>query len=465
MMVYHIPTVFLIIGLLYIVLPIVIWLVLAKQDHRTVRWWCIGGGILGLGMVLLGLRSSLPAWVSYPIANTLAWTGLTLQAWALRRVLDKSWNPVWVALSIIAWLCVFEYFRLVLQDAHLRFIWSTMFIMGALAYIGHLAWRISTLYELRNGRWLSAIYAVAAFTLLLRILRVFLVLTEPEVVVADIDSLLTVFSGLLISVLGSFAFVGVFVERATKREAYAIEQRVRETESARLGAQIAQLERQRALGTMSASFAHELSQPLTAILMDVETIKNRLAAKDGNDEDVLESVADIESSTHRTVKLVERIRDFIQPSQNAYEVIDIRTLLKDVAHLLKHEIRKQHIEFEYDLDADAPQILGDRLEISQIVLNVYRNAIQAMAHSEQKKIFVTLEAMEKRLVLHIRDTGPGVLDALKDKVGQPFVTSKTDGLGVGLSISRAIAEKHGGSLTITNVRGGGAVVELNLPVQ
>jgi signal transduction histidine kinase len=465
MMVYHIPTVFLIIGLLYIVLPIVIWLVLAKQDNRTVRWWCIGGGILGLGMVLVGLRSSLPAWVSYPIANTLAWTGLTLQAWALRRVLDESWNPVWVALSIIAWLCVFEYFRLVLQDSHLRFTWSTMFIMGALAYIGHLAWRISTLYGLRNGRWLSAIYAVAAFTLLLRILRVFLGLTEPEVVVADIDSLLTVFSGLLISVLGSFAFVGVFVERATKREAYAIEQRVRETESGRLGAQIAQLERQRVLGTMSASFAHELSQPLTAILMDVETIKNRLAAKDGNGEDVLESVADIESSTYRTVKLVERIRDFIQPSQNAYEAIDIQTLLKDVAHLLKHEIRKQHIEFEYDLDADAPKILGDRLEISQIVLNVYRNAMQAMAHSEPKKIFVTLESMGARVVLHIRDTGPGVLEALKDKVGQPFVTSKKDGLGVGLSISRAIAEKHGGSLTITNVRGGGAVVELNLPAQ
>jgi C4-dicarboxylate-specific signal transduction histidine kinase len=395
----------------------------------------------------------------------LAWTGLTLQAWALRRVLDESWNPVWVALSIIAWLCVFEYFRLVLQDSHLRFTWSTMFFVGSLSYIAHLAWRISTLYELRNGRWLSAIYAVAAFTLLLRILRVSLGLTETEVVVAGIDSLLTVFSGLLISVLGSFAFVGVFVERATKREAYAIEQRVRETESARLGAQIAQLERQRVLGTMSASFAHELSQPLTAILMDVETIKNRLVAKDGNGEDVLESVADIESSTYRTVKLVERIRDFIQPSQNAYEAIDIQTLLKDVAHLLKHEIRKQHIEFEYDLDADAPKIFGDRLEISQIVLNVYRNAMQAMAHSEPKKIFVTLESMGARVVLHIRDTGPGVLEALKDKVGQPFVTSKKDGLGVGLSISRAIAEKHGGSLTITNVRGGGAVVELNLPAQ
>jgi len=99
------------------------------------------------------------------------------------------------------------------------------------------------------------------------------------------------------------------------------------------------------------------------------------------------------------------------------------------------------------------------------VLNVYRNAMQAMAHSEPKKIFVTLESMGARVVLHIRDTGPGVLEALKDKVGQPFVTSKKDGLGVGLSISRAIAEKHGGSLTITNVRGGGAVVELNLPAQ
>ena len=112
---------------------------------------------------------------------------------------------------------------------------------------------------------------------------------------------------------------------------------------------------------------------------------------------------------------------------------------------------------------DRCLVFGDRVQLSQIVLNVYRNAIQAMCNGTTKTIYVSLEELGDRVVLRVRDSGPGIAESLKDLVGQPFVTSKEDGLGVGLSISKTIAQMHGGSLHISNAKHGGAIVELNLP--
>jgi C4-dicarboxylate-specific signal transduction histidine kinase len=289
-------------------------------------------------------------------------------------------------------------------------------------------------------------------------------LVDPDAVAQGLDSFLTILGGLHISILGSFAFIGMYLELARQREMKATAERARQEEGARLSGQIAQLERQRTLGMMSASFAHELSQPLTAILMDAQAMKTSLASKDFKTDEILESIKDIEHSTHRTVKLVERIRNFIRPAQFDYVSVDLKTLLNDVAQLLAYEIRTQHILFEFDVEDDECLVFGDHVQLSQIVLNVYRNAMQAMVNSADKKIHVSLEHNGERVVLRVRDSGPGIAEDFKNSVGQPFVTSKEDGLGVGLSISSTIAEMHGGSLHIANAVNGGAIVELNLPV-
>jgi C4-dicarboxylate-specific signal transduction histidine kinase len=121
------------------------------------------------------------------------------------------------------------------------------------------------------------------------------------------------------------------------------------------------------------------------------------------------------------------------------------------------------VSFEWDLDTANCSVHGDKVQLSQIVLNVYRNAVQAMAESEVRKIHVSLVREGQRVVMRVHDSGPGLADDMKDKVGQPFITTKTEGLGVGLSISKTIADMHRGSLTIANAVGGGALVELNLP--
>jgi signal transduction histidine kinase len=460
---YHTPTAFFIIGLLYIFLPFVVWLALRHQASKTIWLWCSGGGIFAVGMLLIAARDSVPLWLTYTLANTLAWVGMLMQATALRHALQKKWELKRSVFIVVAWVVVFEYFRLVLESAPLRFAWAVAMYVVAFFYIAYWAREISLKYELGNARWLSLVYVLAGLILLVRMIRVVSGMAHPDVITQGLDSTLTVIIGLLISVVGSFTFLSMFLELAAKREVTNAENRARQEEMARLGEQIAQLERQRTLGAMSYSFAHELSQPLTAILMDIQAIKTSLQSPEKNLKEIADSAAEVEKSAARTVELIDRIRNFIRPARGKHELVDMKILVCDVQSLLSHDIRQHHVKFEWDFDEADCLVHGDKIQLSQIVLNVYRNALQAMTEQSAPTIYVTLEKLEKRLILRVRDSGPGLDEAMKDQLGHPFVTTKADGLGVGLSISNTIAEMHGGSLRITNAMGGGALVELNLP--
>lgn len=459
----HIPTVYLFLSFIYLLMPIAIWIALNKQRSKAVIWWCVGSELFAIGLLFVGLRPVIPTWMSYTVANGLTWFAALMQVVGLRLFLRQKTPAKAMVLLVVMWLLVFEYFRLGLQSSHLRFGWALIFFTGVFAYIASLARQISINYELRNAQVLAWIYTGGAAVLCIRIVRIAFGYTEPDATAQGVDSFLVVFSGVLVSVLGSFAFVGMFIERSAKREMVATAERVRQEESVRLGRQIAQLERQSTLGAMSYSFAHELSQPLTAILMDTHAIKTSLQKDALNIEEIVGSVVEVESSANRTVQLVERIRNFIRPTQGQYELVDMKMLVRDVQLLLSHDIKTWAVRFEWDFDAADCLVMGDKVQLSQIVLNVYRNAIQAMSNEKVRKINVTLDRDEKRVVLRVHDSGPGLNESLRDQVGHPFVTTKDDGLGVGLSISKTIAEMHSGSLTITNAVGGGAVVELNLP--
>ena len=459
----HIPTVYLFLSFIYLLMPIAIWIALSNHKSRPMMWWCVGGELFAIGLLLVGLRPALPPWMSYSLANSLSWLAVCMQVTALLLALRQRPPLSMMAIAVLVWLVVFEYFRQGLENANFRFGWALMFYTLAFAYIAHLSARISVMHGLKNARTLAVIYGVGALFVCIRMVRIAFGYTEPDAVAQGVDSFLLVLSSVLVSVLGSFAFVGLFLEQAVNREVLATEERVRQEEIARLGEQIAQLERQRTLGVMSYSFAHELSQPLTAILMDTHAIKTSLATHQPDVNAINESVEEVERSAKRTVQLVERIRSFVRPTQGDYEDVDMKVLVHDVQHLLAHDIRAHNVQFEWNFGDHACWVHGDKIQLSQIVLNVYRNAIQALVETDVRKISVSLEREDQRVVLHVHDNGTGLDDSVKDVVGQPFVTTKRDGLGVGLSISKTIAEMHRGSLTITNAVGGGALVELNLP--
>jgi signal transduction histidine kinase len=463
-MVVHVPTIYLFVGALYLLLPATVWLVLSGQRSSAPMYWCVGGGLLGVGLVLYGLRNVVPGWATYSLGNYSVWAGGLLLICAVSDMLSYRVSLRRCAALWVVFALVFEFIRLVLESPELRFLWTGTLIASMLCVLGYLSSKLGRIEGVRSARWLSLTYWIAVGLIMVRVYRVVFMDATPEAIGGELDSALIVSAGLVTALFGNFSFVAVFLERASHRLLQVSQAQARQQEADRLGEQIAQLERQRTLGAMSASFAHELSQPLTAILIDAQSVK--LALREGaiNMAQAQRSIDEIESSAARVVALINRIRNFIRPSPVSREPVDMKELTQEVLELLTHDIRREGVAFDFEFEAGSWVIMGDRVQLSQILLNVYRNAIQAMTLSRYKKIRVVGELTTDQVVIRIQDTGPGLSDDVKGKVGTPFITSKLDGLGVGFSISKVIAENHGGHLSISNAQGGGAVVELSLPI-
>jgi signal transduction histidine kinase len=247
-----------------------------------------------------------------------------------------------------------------------------------------------------------------------------------------------------------------------RRELKATAERARDDESRRLGEQIAQLDRQRSLGELSASLGHELNQPLTA----AQVAKRGLQSGRFDTSQHTEFLDKIVHNTKQANQIIERIRGFIRPSALRSEMIDLNTLVREVAELIADEAQRCKVRFTFTVNAHQVLVAGDPIQLSQIVLNVFRNAIEAMTQMTLREIQVSCSNSDDRTILRIRDTGLGFRPDELDQVGTPFFTTKPKGLGMGLSISRSIAEQHGGTLSITNAvikDGGGAIIELHLP--
>jgi C4-dicarboxylate-specific signal transduction histidine kinase len=283
------------------------------------------------------------------------------------------------------------------------------------------------------------------------------------VLIEGISTKLIAITVLLSSVVGHFGYVGLKLDRSMRRELKAAADKARDEENRRLGEQIAQLDRQRSLGEMSASLGHELNQPLTAILTNAQVAKRGLQAGRFQVEQFTEFLDKIIQNTQRASQIIERIRGFIRPTATRSEPVDLTLIVREVAELIAAEARSHKVALVFADQASPLLVAGDPIQISQIVLNVLRNAIEALQQVAHREIHIVCLRADGQVVLRIRDSGPGLAPEVLAQVGSPFFTTKSSGLGMGISISRSIAVQHGGTLSITNAEGGGAVVELKLP--
>jgi C4-dicarboxylate-specific signal transduction histidine kinase len=271
------------------------------------------------------------------------------------------------------------------------------------------------------------------------------------------------FSMILSAVVGHVGYIGLALDRSLAHEIEAATALARGEVSRRLGGKIAHLDRQRLLGTMSASLGHELTQPLSAILLNAQVARRGLQAGNFDVKQAAEFLGMIISSVHRASEIIERIRGFIVPSVRQAEVVDLQLAVREVVALVAEDARSRHVSFFLFLGSQPTRVMGDAVQFSQVILNVVRNAMEALAEVTQREIHVSLVCQEGRAMLRIRDTGPGLAQQVLSQVGQPFFTTKAAGLGMGLSISCSILEQFSGTLALKNAQGGGTLVEIQWP--
>ena len=219
-----------------------------------------------------------------------------------------------------------------------------------------------------------------------------------------------------------------------------------------------------AMGTMASTLAHELNQPLTAVANYLETTRDLLVAPDAETlELVRDALGDAAQESFRAGHIVRRLRDFVARGEVEKRVEDLPRMIEEASALALVGARERGVRSVFHLDPIATPVLVDRVQIQQVLVNLIRNAIEAMADSTIRDLTVTTTVVPSGLIrVSVTDTGPGIAEEIAPQLFQAFVSSKTDGMGLGLSICRTIIEAHGGRIWTESKPSQGAAFHFTL---
>ncbi|MBB1126770.1 ATP-binding protein [Thiospirillum jenense] len=301
---------------------------------------------------------------------------------------------------------------------------------------------------------------------LIYLIRIFTAMTgysEANILGKSFDAIAFPIASILSAVFGNIGYLGVALDRSLQITRIAAATEARQIENQRLSGQIAHLDRQRSLCLLSTSLGHELNQPLTAILTHAQTVRRRLQRGDADMNAVFADLDRIAHNTQRASDIIARIRGFIRPVATHQAPVDVHQLINEVADLVAAAARTQQVRLHLPVCTQLVYVSGDAVQLSQVVLNILQNAMDAVTHSTQRDIFIKLIENDTEISLRIQDTGIGLTPEVFNQVGQPFFTTKATGLGMGFAIAQTITEQHGGQLTLTNAMPQGALAELTLP--
>ena len=258
---------------------------------------------------------------------------------------------------------------------------------------------------------------------------------------------------------GDLVYFTGFIRDLTERE-----QSAAQLDQAR--GELARLARLNELGEMASTLAHELNQPLSAIANYVQGSRRMLERIEGD------SVAPLKGALEETAKqalragdIIRHLREFVTRGDTDKAHEDVKHLVEEAGALALVGSRERGIKTLFDFAPESGLVVADRIQIQQVLINLMRNAQEAMRDSERRELVIrTQPAPGGRMLVEVEDTGPGIAEDIAPQLFQPFVTSKSSGMGIGLSISKRIIEAHGGTLSVRRNAAGGATFSFTLPL-
>jgi two-component system sensor kinase FixL len=221
------------------------------------------------------------------------------------------------------------------------------------------------------------------------------------------------------------------------------------------------------MGELLSAVTHELNQPITASLVNVQTMQRLLEHEDASHAELAAIAHDIYEANQRAAGLIGRIRVQIRKEPFDVQPLDLNLLVTEAVQILQPSATSDGIQIIMSLAPGLPRVAGDRVQLRQVTMNLILNALQAMRthRGAHPVVQVVTSARDGSVSLVVEDTGPGVREEVLPRLFEPYFTTKEDGLGLGLSISRSIVESHGGRMVAENRPQGGARLSVSLPAQ
>ncbi|MEF2073610.1 PAS domain S-box protein [Consotaella aegiceratis] len=233
-----------------------------------------------------------------------------------------------------------------------------------------------------------------------------------------------------------------------------------------LQSELVHISRLTAMGEMASALAHELNQPLSAIANYLKGSQRLLEKGDlaANGDRLKTALSLAGEQAMRAGEIIRRLRDFVSRGETEKKVESVTKLLEESSALALVGAKERGIRVNFEISPESDLVLANRVQVQQVLLNLIRNAIDAMEDSERRELMISAEPTEGHSVLvSVSDTGPGIARHVAEQLFQPFVTSKKNGMGVGLSICRTIIEAHGGQIWPEARPGGGTIFRFTIP--
>jgi PAS domain S-box-containing protein len=245
------------------------------------------------------------------------------------------------------------------------------------------------------------------------------------------------------------------------------ERRLNERRAAKQRDEIAHLSRVAMLGELSGSLAHELNQPLAAILSNAQAAQRLLARDPPQIQTVTAILADIVTSDRRAGAVIERLRSMLRKEDVKHALLDLNHIAEESLRLMRSDLLNRRVSVDTSFSQNLPLVSGDRVQLQQVMLNLLINGCDAVAgRGREARLLVSSRLTERGLVaIAIADNGEGIAPQDIERIFEPFVTTKSNGIGLGLAICRSIIEAHGGRLWASNNAPRGATMEFELPAE
>ena len=258
------------------------------------------------------------------------------------------------------------------------------------------------------------------------------------------------------------AFNAMLAELAAAREREAADQ----ARNAAMQAELARVARLTTMGEMAASIAHEINQPLAAVVNNANAGLRWLNREPPNTEEVRSALMRIVNDGERGGGIIESIREMLKKGVRERTELNLNELISDVTRLTQSQFQRHGVAMRSELADDLPSVLADRIQLQQVILNLFMNAAEAMASIPHGDRLVRVRS-EKHdgggALIAVEDAGPGVEPKDAKRIFEPFFTTKAEGMGMGLSICRSIVESHGGRITVAKAVPKGTVFQVTLP--
>lgn len=448
------------VALMSVVLSVNTWMYLEDKDRASVRIWCASGLVGAVALLFFAARGHIPDFASVFLGNGLMVIAMTAGAYALRLDSKRPW-PLGVVLVVLAVDVTAIGLAELANAGPVSSLIDRLSVAIAALAIAWSAFLSGREEQSVNAYTISAVYAVVGSVF---VIQSVVTLTHGDFspVGGGVTSLLPVFAALIATVVNHINFLGMAFDRSVSLRLQSAANLARATQRQALGHELAALDADRSVAMFAASLAHELNQPLAAALTNAQVLRRNLGTLIHAPAEIAGMLSAIAADAQRALHTLQGFRRMGIHAPSGPERSEASALLEAAITRLAPELHANGVTVTLNPPPPGTWLTGGQVQLSQVLLNVIRNAIEAMDGCATRELGLEGALDGGEVVLRVKDSGAGMLEEQIARVGDSFNTTKPEGLGMGLAISMHILKECGGTMRATNLSGSGLCIEIRL---